>query len=175
MCKLKKVIYGLKQSPRAWFDKFSHIASSVGFKRSQVDHFVFIRHSSADVVILVVYVDDILLTSSDTHGVEEVRKYVAKYFVTKNLGRPRYFLGIEIAYGKDGASLSQRKYPLDLLKEVGLLGCKPTDTPTIPQQDLDVKDSPDFDDILRYRQLCGKLIYLIVTIHDIAFAIRVVS
>ncbi|KAL0368103.1 UNVERIFIED_CONTAM: putative mitochondrial protein [Sesamum calycinum] len=80
-------------------------------------------------VVLAVYVDDILIIGSDIVGIEETKTYLKKHFVTKDLGRPRYFLGIEIAHSKHGVSLSQRKYAYDILQEAGLLGTKPMDTP----------------------------------------------
>ncbi|KAK4403222.1 Retrovirus-related Pol polyprotein from transposon RE2 [Sesamum angolense] len=141
VCKLKKAIYGLKQSPRAWFDKFSRIIGEFGFSRCQADHLVFVQTTKTGMVVLAVYVDDILITGSDNDGIEEAKTYLQKHFVTKDLGRPRYFLGIEIAHSKHGVSLSQRKYACDLLQEVGLLGTKPVDTP--------MDSNPDFwnDDV----------------------------
>ena len=52
----------------------------------------------------------------------EIKKYLKRHFVTKDMGKPRYFLGIEVAYQKHGLLLSQRKYTLDLLEETGMLG-----------------------------------------------------
>ncbi|KAK4402930.1 Retrovirus-related Pol polyprotein from transposon RE2 [Sesamum angolense] len=136
VCKLKKAIYGLKQSPRAWFDKFSRIIGEFGFSRCQADHSVFVQTTTSGMVVLAVYVDDILITGSDLVGIEEAKTYLQKHFVTKDLGRPRYFFGIEIAHSKHGISLSQRKYACDLLQEAVLLGTKPVDTP--------MDSNPDF-------------------------------
>ncbi|KAL0415349.1 UNVERIFIED_CONTAM: Retrovirus-related Pol polyprotein from transposon RE1 [Sesamum latifolium] len=148
VCKLKKAIYGLKQSPRAWFDKFSRI---------------------------IVYVDDILITGSDAVGIEKAKTYLQKHFVTKDLGRPRYFLGIEIAHSKHGVSLSQRKYACDLLQEAGLLGTKPVDTPMDSNPNFWKDDGNYLEDKTKYRRLVGKLIYLTVTRPDISFAVGLVS
>ena len=65
VCRLNKAIYGLKQSPRAWFERFSRVVQDYGFTRSSSDHSVFTLHKQIGSVILVVYVDDILLTGSD--------------------------------------------------------------------------------------------------------------
>ena len=86
-----------------------------GFRQCAVDHSVFIKSSTAGYIFLAVYVDDILLTGSDTSGIVETKEYLLKHFITKNIGKPRYFLGIEFAYGKDRIVLTQRKYALDLL------------------------------------------------------------
>ncbi|KAK4407439.1 Retrovirus-related Pol polyprotein from transposon RE1 [Sesamum angolense] len=170
-CKLKKAIYGLKQSPRAWFDKFSRIIGEFGFSRCQADHSVFVQTTKTGMVILAVYVDDILITGSDINGIEEAKTYLQKHFVTKDLGRPRYFLGIEIAHSKHGVSLSQRKYACDLLQETGLLDTKPVDTPMDSNPDFWNDDGNYLEDKTKYRRLVGKLIYLTVTRPDISFAV----
>ncbi|KAK4406558.1 Retrovirus-related Pol polyprotein from transposon RE2 [Sesamum angolense] len=126
-------------------------------------------------VVLAVYVDDILITGSDIDGIEEAKTGLQKHFVTKDLGRPRYFLGIEIAHSKHGVSLSQRKYACDLLQEAGLLGTKPVDTPMDSNPDFWNDDGNYLEDKTKYRRLVGKLIYLTVTRPDISFAVGLVS
>ena len=76
---------------------------------------MFIRRRITGSVVLAVYVDDILLTGSDTTRIMKTEEYRRKHFVTKDIGKSRYFLDIEFAYGKDKIVLSQRKYVLDLL------------------------------------------------------------
>lgn len=125
VCLFRKVIYELKQSPRAWFEKFNKIVMDNDFQCCVIDHLVFIKRQSRGSVILTVYVDDILLTGSDTTGIMETKEHLKKYFISKDIERPKYFLGIEFAHDKYRMALLQRKYALDLLKETGLLGCKP--------------------------------------------------
>ncbi|KAL0452932.1 UNVERIFIED_CONTAM: Retrovirus-related Pol polyprotein from transposon RE2 [Sesamum latifolium] len=96
-------------------------------------------------------------------------------FVTKDLGRPRYFLGIEIAHSKHGVSLSQKKYACDLLQETGLLGTKSVDTPMDSNPNFWKDDGNYLKDKTKYRRLVGKLIYLTVTRPDISFAVGLVS
>ncbi|KAL0363865.1 UNVERIFIED_CONTAM: Retrovirus-related Pol polyprotein from transposon RE2 [Sesamum angustifolium] len=126
-------------------------------------------------VILAVYVDDILITGSDIVGIEEAKTYLQKHFVTKDLGRPKYFLGIEIAHSKHGISLSQRKYACYLLRKIGLLGTKPVDTPMDSNPDFLNDDGNYLEDKTKYRRLVGKLIYLTVTRPDISFVVGLVS
>ncbi|KAL0336490.1 UNVERIFIED_CONTAM: Retrovirus-related Pol polyprotein from transposon RE2 [Sesamum radiatum] len=126
-------------------------------------------------VVLAVYVDDILITGSDIVGIKEAKTYLQKHFVTKDLGRPRYFLGIEIAHSKHGISLSQRKYVCDLFQKTGLLGTKPVDTPMDSNPDFLNDDGNYLEDKTKYRRLVGKLIYLTVTRPDISFAVGLVS
>lgn len=75
------------------------------------------------------YVDDILLTDSNTTWISQTKEYLRKHFITKDMGKPRYFLRIEFAYGQGRMALSQRKNALDLLQETSLLGCKPENSP----------------------------------------------
>ena len=130
MCKLKKSLYGLKQSPRAWFEKFFDSIKSMGYTQEQIDYNMFYKHSrEGKITILIVYVDDIILTGNDEHKMRRMKESLAQNFEIKDLGNLRYFLGIEVARFKKGIFLTQRKYTLDLLKETGMLGSKPIDTP----------------------------------------------
>ena len=66
VCKLKKSLYGLKQSPRAWFERFGKAVKRLGYDQSQADHTMFYRHSKeGKITVLIIYVDDIILTGSD--------------------------------------------------------------------------------------------------------------
>ncbi|KAJ9671198.1 hypothetical protein PVL29_027266 [Vitis rotundifolia] len=70
VCKLRRSLYGLKQSPRAWFGCFSSVVQEFGMLRSEADHSVFYHHnSSSQCIYLVVYVDDIVITGSDQEGI----------------------------------------------------------------------------------------------------------
>ena len=86
----------------------------------------------------------------------------------------RFFLGIEVAHGKQGLVLSQRKYATDLLQETSLLGTKLANVPMEPILDL-WKENEDFEDNAQYGQLVGKLIYLIVTRPDIVHVVGLIS
>ena len=78
---------------------------------------------------MLVYVDDIIVTGNDVGEMNNLRQRLLKEFDIKELGKLKYFLGIEVAHSKQGIFISQHKYVLDLLKETGKLGCKPVDTP----------------------------------------------
>ena len=176
VCRLRKSLYGLKQSPRAWFERFTQAMLKYGFKQSQGDHTLFIRHSSqGKVTVLIVYVDDIVLTGDDVEDMQELKKYLAKEFEIKDLGNLKYFLGIEVARSKQGIFISQRKHVLDLLQETGMLGSKACDTPMEANQKLGDDTDGAVVDRGRYQRLVGKLIYLSHTRPDIAFAVSVVS
>ena len=165
----------MKQSPHAWFDRFSAVVLGYGFQRSTSDHSVFVRHSSNGTIVLIVYVDDIIISGSDSTSIADSKTYLSKYFHTKDLGALRYFLGIEVTRSSQGVFFSQRKYILDLLSETGLLGACPADTLMDSTVKLDGEHGELFSDVGRYRRLVGKLIYFTITLPDITYAVGVVS
>lgn len=70
-----------------------------------------------------------MIGGNDAALTSKFKLYLSECFRMKDLGALKYFLGIEVSRGKDGIYLSQRKYALDIISEVGLLGSKPVDTP----------------------------------------------
>ena len=176
MCRLRRSLYGLKQSPRAWFSRFSSVVQEFGMLRSTTDHSVFYHHNSlGQCIYLVVYVDDIVITGSDQDGIQKLKQHLFTHFQTKDLGKLKYFLGIEIAQSSSAVVLSQRKYALDILEETGMLDCKPVDTPMDPNVKLVPGQGEPLGDPGRYRRLVGKLNYLTITRPDISFPVSVVS
>ena len=115
VCRLRKALYGLKQSPRAWFGRFSHALEEFGLRKSKSDHSIFFRSTRDGVILLVVYVDDIVITGSDTTSISSLKAFLHTQFQTKDLGTLKYFLGVEVSRSKKGIYLSQRKYVLDFL------------------------------------------------------------
>ena len=121
------------------------------------------------------YVDDIVVTGNDLEGREDLKRCLIKEFEIKELGRLKYFLGIEVAHSKHGIFISQQKYIVDLLKETGKLGCKPTETPIEPNHRLGEAHEDVAVDKGTYQRLVGRLIYLSHTRPDIAYAVSIVS
>ncbi|XP_019150387.1 PREDICTED: uncharacterized protein LOC109147209 [Ipomoea nil] len=143
--------------------------------RSEVDHSIFYRHSNGKCIYLVVYVDDIVITGSDQEGISQLKEYLFSRFQTKDLGKLKYFLGIEVAQSSSGIVISQRKYALDILEETGMLDCRPVDNPMDPNVKLLPGQGEPLLDRERYRRLIGKLNYLTITRPDISFAVSVLS
>uniref|UniRef100_A0A2N9HKT3 Uncharacterized protein n=1 Tax=Fagus sylvatica TaxID=28930 RepID=A0A2N9HKT3_FAGSY len=170
VCRLRKSLYGLKQSPRAWFSRFSEVILSMEFVRCHSDHTCFIRRRlDGCCIILLVYVDDIILTGDDAPGISQVKQDLGKVFDVKDLGSLRYFLGIEVARSRNGISLSQRKYTLDLLQDTGMLGCRPASTPMDPNLKLSTESGDLLLNPSMYQRLVGRLIYLTNTRPDLTF------
>ncbi|GMP69852.1 hypothetical protein CsSME_00028948 [Camellia sinensis var. sinensis] len=147
-----------------------------GFKQSQADHTLFVKHSlHGKTTALIVYVDDVVLTGNDVKEISHLKEYLAKEFEINNLGYLKYFLDIEVARSKDVIFICQRKYVLDLLKETGMLGGRPCDTPLEPDQKLSEDQEGDPVDRGRYQRLVDKLINLSHSRPDIAIAVSIVS
>ena len=167
VCRLQKSLYGLKQSPRVWFGKFSQAVEEFGMQKSKSHNFVFHRNSSSGIILLVVYMNDIVITGSDSQGISSLKSFLHSQFHTKDLRMLRYFLGIEVMRSKCGIFLSQRKYVLDLLSENEKLGVKPCSSPMVLGVHLS-REGETFEDLEIYKRLVGKLNYLTVTRPDIA-------
>ena len=102
VCRFRKSLYGLKQSPCGWFGKFSQVVEEFNMQKSKSDHSVFYRNSSSSIILLVVYVEDIVITGSDSKGISSLKSFLQSQFHTKDLGMLRYFLGIEVMRSKHG-------------------------------------------------------------------------
>ena len=128
VCKLNKSLYGLKQAPRAWYDKLFQTLVSLGFTNSQSDCSLFVNFQPFPVLVLV-YVDDILVTGPNTSMCQKFIQQLSSLFTVKDLGPLHYFLGLEVHRSPEGIFLSQSKYVLDLLVKTHINGCKPCITP----------------------------------------------
>lgn len=116
VCKLKKSLYGLKPAPKAWNAKFTGYLLALGFKMSQSDPSLFVKHTGSDVLALLLYVDDIILTCSSDALIQEVIDDLSSVFELKDLGLLTYFLGLQISYPSSGGIfVNQYKYAKELL------------------------------------------------------------
>ncbi|XP_049387757.1 uncharacterized mitochondrial protein AtMg00810-like, partial [Solanum stenotomum] len=161
--------------------KLTEALVQMGFKQSHYDYSLFTKQSGDDIVVILVYVDDILVTGSNHQLLCNTRQEIQKKFKMKDLGELKCFLGIEFSRSDKGILMTQRKYALELLSATGLGGAKPVHTPlelnkrlTSIQYDEHVNgSSPDHDKPLAnpemYQKLVGKLLYLTMTRPDLAF------
>jgi Reverse transcriptase (RNA-dependent DNA polymerase) len=92
------------------------------------DHSLFIKTNNSHITVILVYVDDIIVTGSNEDNIELIKVKLKNKFDIKDLSFLKYLLGIKIAHSNGNLFLSQRKYVLDLLKETGKMECKPSST-----------------------------------------------
>ncbi|GJR27355.1 plasma membrane ATPase 4 [Tanacetum coccineum] len=132
-CKLKKAIYGLKQAPRAWYNELTAFLVSFGFKRSIADASLFINRSGSAPIYLIVYVDDIVLTSPNAFILEFIQSLALK-FALKDL-------------------------VIDLLERAKMSKAKPVSTPMVADSILTLHSGELIDNPTGYRALVGSLQY----------------
>ncbi|KAJ4755932.1 polyprotein [Rhynchospora pubera] len=175
VCLLSKAIYSLKQSPRAWFHKLSQALLTFGFASSQYDPSMFIAHVNGSTIIVLVYVDDIIITGDNQGLINTCIAHLHTQFAIKDLGSLHYFLGIAVTTTSEGLHLSQSKYIHDLLQKTNMLNAKPTTTPIATGISLTPGDSEPFSDPHLYRSIVGALQYATVTRPDLSFAVNKLS
>ncbi|PNX66393.1 chromodomain-helicase-DNA-binding protein 1-like, partial [Trifolium pratense] len=130
VCKLHKALYGLKHAPRQWFERLQGALVQLGFKPSKCDPSLFTFTASSQVLYLLVYVDDIILTGSSRDLILHIISQLNHRFSLKHLGDLYYFLGIEVKKLSTGSLvLSQSKYIRDLLTKTKMLDAAPVNTP----------------------------------------------
>ncbi|KAL2232808.1 UNVERIFIED_CONTAM: Retrovirus-related Pol polyprotein from transposon RE1 [Sesamum indicum] len=174
-CKLTRSLYGLKQASRQWNVEFTSRLTSYGFRQSVHDHCLFIKNTSSGPLVLLVYVDDILLTGPSISTIQAVKTYLHNLFTIKDIGDARYFLGLKIARCSDGLYILQTKYVMDIIRDTGLCQSRPAATP-FPQG---LRLQSTLDDPLpkpnSYRRLVGRLLYLGYTRPDISHSVQQLS
>eukprot|EP00253_Pinus_taeda_P028330 PITA_28330 len=129
VCQLKKSLYGLKQAPRAWYAKMDIFLLDTGFSKCHSDNTVYNKKVGKYLIILVLYVDDLILTGIDPNLINHVNSSLKKQFEITDLGHLHYFLGLQFLQSKEGISLSQSKYARDLLRHFHMEDCKPSPSP----------------------------------------------
>ena len=169
--RLRRALYGLKQAPRAWFAKFSSTISHHGFSGSSFDTALFLRRSGHGITILLLYVDDMIITGDDMQGIQDLKHFLGHQFEMKDLIPLNYFLGLEVSSYADGYYLTQAKYTSDLISRASITDSKIVDTPNEYNCRLNSHDGESLSDATIYRQLVGSLIYLTVTRPDISYAV----
>ena len=167
---LNKALYGLKQAPRTWFDRLSSFFIDYGFKCSTADPSLFVFHVDNVVMLLLLYVDDIILTGNDQSGLHEFINHVGHSFAIKDMGRLHFFLGIEVQYTSYGLFLTQSKYAREVLERANMNECNSIATPMMVHSSED--DGSLFLDPQLYRSIAGALQYLTFTRPDLTYCVN---
>ena len=171
VCRLKRALYGLKQAPRAWFHRFSSFLLKLGFLSSQADSSLFVYHSLVGTIYLLFYVDDMVITGSNSSMVQTLITWLSKEFSMKDLGDLHYFLGVEVQANEKGLFLSQTKYALELLQCASMIDAKPISTPCVIGQHLSTEEKL-FSDPTMFCSLTSALQYLTMTRLNLSFSVN---
>jgi hypothetical protein len=126
---LHKVLYGLRQSPRAWNAKPDQVLIKLGFRRCVIEHMMYIRGGAESRLPVGIYVDDLIISGADIDMVSNFKSEMKNVFMMSDLGPLSYYLGIEVHQAKHGITISQGAYAEKILLKVGLEDCNPCRTP----------------------------------------------
>ena len=175
VCKLRKAIYGLKQASRAWYHELRKFLIALGFHNSHVDTSLFVLNTGGNLLYLLVYVDDIILTGNDDTMVHKFMQLLAHQFYLKDLGHLSYFLSVEVIPTDHGILSSQQSYIVDLLTRTKMMDAKPVHTPLPTSPPITLHSGSPLKDSTEYRTIVGSLQYLLITRPDITFAVNKLS
>jgi hypothetical protein len=122
VCKLKKSLYGLKQSPRTSYQKFDTYMLGLGFTKIKEDHYVYFKLIGDHFIYLVLYVDDMLLIGNNKDIIQDVKTQLSSKFDMKDLSASSFILGMEIKRDRKRRKLwlNQRKYVETILQRFNM-------------------------------------------------------
>ncbi len=176
-CRLKKSLYGLKQSPRCWNETLHRELCQLGYRQSDADPCIYTQKKEESLVFLAVYVDDIIVASRSEKELEEIKKELSEKFKMRDLGRLHYFLGIKINQGDGTIWIGQQGYTEKLLQKYNMENSNPVAVPMDPNCKLTkaTNGSQPADQVL-YQSAVGSLLYLaIATRPDIAVSVGIAA
>ncbi|BBH08994.1 ADP glucose pyrophosphorylase large subunit 1 [Prunus dulcis] len=157
--RLKKALYGLKQAPRAWYSRIESYFIKEGFNKCPYEHTLFIKTAEGGKILIVcLYVDDLIYTGNDATMFEQFKKSMMVEFNMTDLGKMRYFLGIEVIQGSDGIFISQRKYAQEVLERFNMAQCNSVLNPVVPGFKLTKDEGGVEVNSTVYKQMVGSLI-----------------
>lgn len=179
VCKLKKAVYGLKQSSRAWNTRIDDYLIKLGYIKSKYEPCVYIKKENSLLTIVALYVDDFFIFSNDNQNLQLLKEKLSLAFKIKDLGKAKECLGVRIKYDKDKISLDQEHYVDLILKRFGMSDCKSVTTPIDSNEDSKSQSAEDnklCDKNIPYQRLIGSLMYLVVlTRPDLAYTVSYLS
>ncbi|XP_019178882.1 PREDICTED: uncharacterized protein LOC109174044 [Ipomoea nil] len=175
VCKLRKALCCLKQAPRAWYGKIAEFLICNDYSVAPSDSSLFVKAKGRKLAIVLVYVDDLVLTCDDVEEVLRTKENLSVRFKMKELGYLNHFLGLEIVRSGEGIFMHQHKYSRDLLNRFGMYDGKPISVPMELNAKLCAHEGKSLEDATVYRQLVGSMIYLTLTRPDLSFAVGVMS
>lgn len=175
VCRLRRSLYGLKQSPREWYLEIDSYLRQSGWIHSEADPNLYYLVEGSTITILLLYVDDLLLIGNSALRISQIKQALSRKYEMKDLGALQRYLGVEFTRTEHSMQLNQSKYISDLLTEQNMLDCKHASTP-LPEgfSTQSETHTPTVDRTL-YCQIVGKLLYLTNTRPDLSYAVGIVA
>lgn len=123
MYRFNKALYGLKQAPRIWFSRIDSYFQREGFTKSKHDHTLFIKRREEKIIIISIYVDDLIYTRNNKKLCAKFKQFMMKEFEMTDLGKMRFFLGVEVSQNENGIPLCLKKYAREVLERFNVWNC----------------------------------------------------
>jgi hypothetical protein len=166
--RLKRALYELKQGLRAWYNKIDSYLMRNGFSKSDGEPTLYMKASNGNVLIIVLYVDDLIFTRNDKNLIVEFKEAMKSVFEMTDLDLLKYFLGIEVKQMQYDIFISQDKYDNHILERVDptltTLGLK------LSKEDSSKRMRPTLCKIM-----VGSLMYLIATRPNMMHVVSLIS
>ena len=183
LCKLRKSLYGLKQSARCWNVKMDSFLKASGYNQSTADPCMYQKSENRDgkqcLMLIALYVDDIVLATNDTTMLNKEKNQLMKRFEIEDQGEMHHCLGMCIKKDRSTKTMhiSQKAYLENILKRFNMSNCKPVSTPMeVGKKYEKLKDGEQTTDLREYQCIIGSLMYAaIATRPDIAFSVGMLS
>ena len=147
----------------------------MGYTASSYDSALFLLRTDKCIILLLLYVDDMIITGDDLSGIQELKDFLNQQFEMKDLGHLSYSLGLEITHSTDGLYITQAKYVSDLFSRAGLTDSKTVDTPIELNAHLTPSGGNPLSNPSLYRRLVDSLVYLIVIRPNISYVVHQMS
>nr|GEX87999.1 hypothetical protein [Tanacetum cinerariifolium] len=155
--RLKKALYGLKHTPRAWYDTLSIFLLDKKFSKGAVDPTLFTRKIGKHILLVQIYVNDIIFASTDPEACDIFSNEMSSKFQMSMMGQMSFFLGLQDSQSPGGIFINQSKFALEILKKFGMDSCDSVDTPMVDQLKLDEDPLGIPVDKTRFRSMVGSL------------------
>ena len=174
VCKLKRSIYGLKQSARCWNTELDQKLRKLGFVQSKNDPCIYTKITGGEMFVIAVYVDDIILAGKSEKEIQEVKNLISEKFDAVDMGPLHYFLGVKVMQNNKGdVWIGQPSYIETLLRKFRMEDCNPAETPADASQRLKkAEENEEVSDKEMYQSAVGSILYISTrTRPDISYAI----
>ena len=176
VCILNKALYGLRESPRAWYECLDDYLRNLGFVRSDHDYCLCMLKEKGEIIYLIIFVDDLLICCKNKRNLSFIKSLLKDRFKMKDLGKVNTYLGINIEYDvkKNEMTLDQERYIESLARKYQIEEAKLYETPM--EQNLKLEPAEELNKSLKYRNLIGALLYISSgTRLDISYSVNYLS
>ena len=147
-----------------------------GFKKCYCEHTLFTKlEGGGKVLIVSLYVDDLIFTGNDRNMCSEFKKLMMLEFDMSDLGKMKFFLGIEVIQNPEGIYICQRRYAREILKRFGMDKCNSVKNPIVPGCKLSKDEEGTKVDSSMFKQVVGSLMYLTATRPDLMYGVGLIS